>query len=83
MQDIRVLDAGCGTGNYSVSLSKFGVRNISMIDASNGMLSKAKEKIDAMNLSDYVDVKQAFLPKIPFADNTFDVVMINQVIIVQ
>ena len=51
-----------------------------MIDASNGMLSKAKEKIDAMNLSDYVDVKQAFLPKIPFADNTFDVVMINQVI---
>lgn len=53
-----------------------------MIDASNGMLSKAKEKIDAMNLSDSVDVKQAFLPKIPFADNTFDVVMINQVITV-
>ena len=51
-----------------------------MIDASNGMLSKAKEKIDAMNLSDSVDVKQAFLPKIPFADNTFDVVMINQVL---
>lgn len=78
-QDIHVLDAGCGTGNYSAAILKHGVRKLSMMDASKGMLTKANEKLVAMGLSSYVDVKQALLPNLPYADNTFDVVMMNQV----
>ncbi|XP_063405627.1 demethylmenaquinone methyltransferase-like [Mytilus trossulus] len=80
IKDIDVLDAGCGTGNYSAAILKHGVRKLSMMDASKGMLTKANEKLVAMGLSSYVDVKQALLPNLPYADNTFDVVMMNQVL---
>lgn len=43
------------------------------------MLSKAEAKISDLNIPVTVDYKQAILPKIPYDDNCFDAVMINQV----
>ena len=62
-----------------MALMKHGVGKMFMMDASEGMLSKAKAKIDSMGFSDRVEIKQANLPIIPYDDNTFDFIMINQV----
>lgn len=40
---MRVLDSGCGTGNFSIKLSRLGCC-VTGIDVSNGMLEKAREK---------------------------------------
>jgi len=37
----RVLDAGCGTGNYALALAPF-VRHVDAIDADDGMLAQAR-----------------------------------------
>ena len=72
-----MLDAGCGTGNYSKDLLKMGVGHVTMFDASEGMLNKAREKIEPYK--DKVTIQQGVLPDLPFPDGTFDVVMFNLV----
>lgn len=75
----HVLDAGCGTGNYSDKLLQWGLGKVTLYDASAGMLAMAKQ-----NLHQYItdgrvcDVKQGLMPKLPFPSDTFDVVMFNQ-----
>ena len=79
-QDLHILDAGCGTGQYAKSLAELGVGKISLLDASKEMLDIAKGK-----LRDYIETKvidkviKARLPDFPFSDATFDAVMFNQV----
>ncbi|KAK3086860.1 hypothetical protein FSP39_024484 [Pinctada imbricata] len=69
---------GCGTGNYSAAMLKYGVGKISLVDASQGMLEKARGKLDE-NKDRIGDIKEAVLPFLPFDDGTFDAAMINQV----
>lgn len=42
--DVRILDAGCGTGLVGECLYESGYRNIDGLDYSHDMLEKAKEK---------------------------------------
>ena len=68
-QDLHVLDAGCGTGNYSKELIKLGVGKITLLDACPKMLSVAKDKLkDAINKKIIDQVVEARLPAIPFED---------------
>ena len=73
---VHLLDAGCGTGNYSKAFLDNGIGKVSCFDASEGMLEKAKKK-----LAGYIEkgkvgkMKQDFLPNIPFEDNAFDVII--------
>jgi 2-polyprenyl-3-methyl-5-hydroxy-6-metoxy-1,4-benzoquinol methylase len=55
----RILDAGCGTGNYSIALAKAGFHVIGT-DFAAGMLTKAREKID-LALSENVSFQQVDL----------------------
>lgn len=77
----HLLDLGCGTGNYAKYYLDYGVGKVSLLDGTEGMLQKAKEK-----LKPYVDagrvgsLMQGLLPDIPFPDNEFDVVTINCVV---
>ena len=75
LSQIRVLDAGCGTGNYAKELLDAGVGHIDMLDASVGMLDIARTK-----LKTYVDDGRAhiihdYLPKLPYPDGYFDCVL--------
>ena len=79
-QEINVLDAGCGTGNYAKDLIDSGVHHVTLLDASEGMLGQARAK-----LSKHIDngtireVVHAKMPPLPFPDNSFDVIMFNLV----
>ena len=69
LSDLRVLDAGCGTGLVGSLLKGAGVPNITGIDYSSGMLAKAQEKrvYDALHM---MDMNQT----LELASNSFDAV---------
>jgi ubiquinone/menaquinone biosynthesis C-methylase UbiE len=75
---MRVLDAGCGTGNFEHFISQKcpPPLRIDALDASDGMLSIARRKCRSL---DYVSFSAGDLNRaLPFADGTFDrIVTIN------
>ena len=78
---IHILDAGCGTGSYAREFLENGIRKISLYDASEETLSKAKDNLALYVQNKQIEViKQGSLPKIPFADGSFDVVLLMQVL---
>ena len=74
---MSVLDAGCGTGNYALGLLDAGLGHITMMDGSDGMLKTAHMK--TANYQSIAEYRLARLPQLPFPDESFDVVMFNQV----
>lgn len=74
-----IIDIGCGTGNFSEYFLRFEPRNLALMDASEGMLSKAKEKLQSVPPSTYLSFKHAVLPNMPYEDNSFDAAMMNLV----
>ena len=80
LQDIHLLDAGCGTGQYAKALVDMGIGRISLLDASRDMLNVAETKLKDAITKNVVDVGiQAALPDLPFKEGTFDAVMYNLV----
>ena len=75
----RVLDAGCGTGNYTVGLAPF-VSQVDAFEFNESMLSRCQEKVEQRGLRNVVLVQGSLLEKLPYEDGTFDGIMINQVI---
>jgi len=76
---IRILDAGCGTGNYALALAP-RVGCVTGLDLNEQMLTQARRKAVASGLTDKVLFQSGELPKLPFTDGTFDAVMFNQVL---
>ena len=71
-----ILEIGCGTGKNTVFLSRIGT-NVHAIDFSQGMIDKAKEKVQSEN----VKFSAADLTKRwPSADTEFDLVVCNLVL---
>lgn len=69
-----VLDAGGGTGRWTVPLAKKGYRII-LCDISPGMLRQACDKIRGEGLSDRAWATLQNLETLAFADETFDFVL--------
>jgi len=70
---IKILDCGCGCGNYLIELSKLGY-NVIGIDNNDSML----KKINNIN-SSIKTFKVNITEGLPFMENEFDVIIINQV----
>ena len=70
-EESLVLDAGCGTGNFTFRLLKKGCRVVG-IDISEDMLKKAREKAQKKDLS--VAFHQMDMYQLDFADESFDAV---------
>ncbi|MGI9434860.1 MAG: class I SAM-dependent methyltransferase [Geminicoccaceae bacterium] len=74
-----VLDAGCGTANYSVALLKH-VQRIIAVDRSNGMLAVAQQKLSAAIHDKQAVLMLASIDAIPLPSASVDGVMVNQVL---
>jgi len=68
----RVLDAGCGTGIYSIEFAKKRAL-VTGLDASSGMLEWARAKTGRAGLK--IDFIEADIINVPFPDGHFDLVL--------
>lgn len=68
-----VLDAGGGTGRWSIPMAKKGCKVV-LLDISEGMLAQAQTKIKEEKLQDQVIVKKENILNLDFPDETFDLV---------
>ena len=71
---VKILDCGCGCGNYLFELKSRGY-DVVGIDGNKSMLKHIK-KTDSSIKTIHADITK----KLPFKDNEFDVIIINQVL---
>ena len=69
-----VLDIGCGTGNYADQLQRMTSAQVYGLDASAGMLGKARQK------NPHLILQQGDAGQLPFEDGTFDFIYMTDVI---
>lgn len=72
----RLLDAGCGTGSFLYEMTHM-FETATGLDASAGMLEQAQAKLAEFK---NVTLTVGELPELPFPDQSFDAIMINQVV---
>ena len=71
----RVLEIACNMATTSIDIAKRFNCHIIGIDMDKSALAKAKQNVIKNNVSQLVDIQQADASKLPFADNSFDVVI--------
>ena len=74
----NILEAGCGTGQMSIILSRYA-RQIYAIDLSKGSLIEAKQFINSNDIKS-VHLFRMNIFKLFFEENTFDVIISNGVL---
>ncbi|OOF60267.1 class I SAM-dependent methyltransferase [Rodentibacter myodis] len=74
-QDKKVLEVACNMGTTAIGLAKRFGCHIEGIDLDEEALEKAKANITANNLQDKIHVQRANAMKLPFEDETFDIVI--------
>lgn len=79
LSELVLLDAGCGTGNYSRALVS-RVARIEAVDLNAGMLEKARAKLRAEATTGRISFHQAPIDALPLDDESVDGVMVNQVL---
>lgn len=79
LEQVRLLDAGCGTGAYSRALLPH-VGRIDAVDLNEGMLAVSRAKLVGEEAAGRIAFHQGSIDALPFADETFDAAMINQVL---
>ncbi len=79
LHELVVLDAGCGTGAYTGAIVE-GVGRVAAIDMSRGMIEAARAKLRDQAAAARVGFLRGSIAALPFAAESFDAVMINQVL---
>ena len=74
-----LLDAGCGTGQYTAALIN-DVAQITAVDLNEAMLGAAKEKLHGEAGSGRLVFHQASLEALPVDAQSVDAIMVNQVL---
>ena len=76
----RVLDAGCGGGNYTIAIAGFGADEVVGIDVGEDGLAVARDKAKRVPYGRRVTYRYGSAAKIPLADASVDVVWSNSVV---
>ncbi|EHQ91053.1 class I SAM-dependent methyltransferase [Desulfosporosinus youngiae] len=71
---LAVLDVGCGTGFFSIVMSKLGHR-VTAVDYNEGMLEQAGKNAQAFGVGGTIDFLKMDAQKLEFADQVFDVIL--------
>lgn len=69
-----VLDAGGGTGKWSIPIAKKGLKVV-LFDISQDMLNVASAKVRKSGLHDHISFRRGDICNMPFGDNSFDFVL--------
>jgi ubiquinone/menaquinone biosynthesis C-methylase UbiE len=77
LENLTLLDAGCGTGAYTAALIR-RVHHIEAIDLNPGMLAIAKKRLACPRT--LVNFQLGSIDTTPFEDATIGAVMVNQVL---
>ncbi|HRQ45151.1 MAG TPA: methyltransferase domain-containing protein [Candidatus Goldiibacteriota bacterium] len=73
-KDECILDLCCGQGRHTIELASRGFKNVQGMDRSHYLISRAKTVSKAKNLT--IKFKEGDARKIPYSDDTFDVLML-------
>jgi ubiquinone/menaquinone biosynthesis C-methylase UbiE len=74
-RDRPILDAGGGTGIWSVELARLGY-HVTLTDISEGMLREARAKIASLSLEAQIEIRRSDICAMPeFADRQFAMVL--------
>jgi ubiquinone/menaquinone biosynthesis C-methylase UbiE len=75
----HVLEVGCGVGTTAVEIARrFGAR-VTAVDIDEEMLEAARTSVMRAGLGKSIETRQADIQSLPFADETFDCVVIEAV----
>jgi SAM-dependent methyltransferase len=75
----RVLDVGCGVGTTAVQIARRYGAHVTAVDISPLMLQRAATSARAARVADLVGVHEGDICALPFADDSFDVVIAEAV----
>ena len=75
----RCLDAGCGGGRGSILMAQSGAREVIGVDLSSTNVESCRKRADQKGLTN-LSFHQQSLMKLPFDDETFDIVWCNGVL---
>ena len=75
----EALDAGCGPGYLVEQLASRGFK-VSALDGAEGMLRKARARLEATECPFAVDFRQGDIERLPYEDERFDLVLSTGVI---
>ncbi len=67
----RVLDVGCGTGNFSIKLARKGLEVVG-VDVSRPMLEKARKKVKELDEELKISFQKMDATDLDFSDGSFD-----------
>jgi len=76
IEPCNLLDVGCGSGNRSIKIAEYfnvDMKNLFGVDFSNQLLCSTNKQFNVAQ----VDLESGYLP---YKENTFDLVMCNQVL---
>lgn len=76
----QILDAGAGSGRFTIEMAKKGFRIISC-DYSDAMLNVIESKIEKYNLRDNVTLSKQDITELTFEDNNFDYISCMRVLV--
>jgi len=76
-KQLRILDAGCGTGVHLLALQQAGFENLTGVDASSTGLAVAGQKLGDAHK---VNLVCSDIRSMPFAQATFDVILLSFVL---
>ena len=76
----HVLDVGCGAGNYTIKmLSKLPQLNCTLVDLSEPMLHRAKERVSAITQGNIISI-QGDIRDIPLEAQRYDIIVAGAVL---
>ncbi|MFH1936620.1 MAG: class I SAM-dependent methyltransferase, partial [Bacteroidota bacterium] len=76
LTSLHILDVATGTGDLAIAVSKLHPAHIEGIDISLSMMAVGRRKTVLKGVADIISFREGEAERIPFEENSFDVVMV-------